>query len=60
MHGAIERLLNGPLRSRMDAIGAEIRSRDGVTKAAVAIERVGIAAGAAGGTGTAETGDARR
>jgi MGT family glycosyltransferase len=60
MHAAIERLLTGPLRSRMDRIGAEIRSRDGLTKAAEAIERVGVAAGAAGGAGTAETGDARR
>jgi UDP:flavonoid glycosyltransferase YjiC (YdhE family) len=51
MHGAIERLLGGPLRSRMADIGADIRSRDGLAKAAEAIERVGVAAGRAGATG---------
>jgi UDP:flavonoid glycosyltransferase YjiC (YdhE family) len=41
---AIERLLgDGALRARMGAIGAEIRSRDGVGKAAAAIESAGLA-----------------
>ncbi|HEX3427364.1 MAG TPA: glycosyltransferase [Candidatus Limnocylindrales bacterium] len=41
---AIERLLgDGSLRARMRAIGAEIRSRDGVGKAAAAIESAGLA-----------------
>jgi UDP:flavonoid glycosyltransferase YjiC (YdhE family) len=31
------------LRTRMAGIGAEIRARDGVAKAAAAIERVGLA-----------------
>ncbi len=41
--GAIERLLGDPVRERMAAIGAEIRGRDGVARAAEAIERVGLA-----------------
>jgi UDP:flavonoid glycosyltransferase YjiC (YdhE family) len=42
--GAIERLLgDGELRTRMAGIGAEIRARDGVARAAAAIERVGLA-----------------
>ena len=46
--GAIERLLGDvALRDRMSAIGAQIRSRDGVARAADAIEAVGVLAGAA-------------
>ena len=42
--GAIERLLaDGELRTRMAGIGAEIRARDGVARAADAIEAVGLA-----------------
>ena len=41
---AIERLLaDGELRTRMAGIGAEIRARDGVARAADAIEAVGLA-----------------
>jgi len=43
--GAIEELLrNVELRTRMAGIEAEIRARDGVAKAAAAIEAVGLAA----------------
>ncbi len=46
--GAIERLLGDvALRERMNSIGTEIRSRDGVALAADAIEAVGVRAGAA-------------
>jgi UDP:flavonoid glycosyltransferase YjiC (YdhE family) len=42
--GAIDRLLaDTALRGRLAAIGAEIRSRDGVATAAAAVERVGLA-----------------
>jgi UDP:flavonoid glycosyltransferase YjiC (YdhE family) len=42
--GAIERLLGDVrLRERMAGIGTEIRARDGVAKAAAAIESVGLA-----------------
>ncbi len=42
--GAIDGLLtDGELRTRMAGIGAEIRARDGVAKAAAAIESVGLA-----------------
>jgi MGT family glycosyltransferase len=47
--GAIDRLLGGPLPGRMATIAADIRARDGVTRAAEAIEAVGIRAGAATG-----------
>ena len=41
--GAIDRLLgDADLRGRMARIGAEIRARDGVAKAAAAIEAVGL------------------
>ncbi len=41
--GAIERLLgDADLRGRMARIGAEIRAKDGVAKAAAAIESVGL------------------
>ncbi len=43
--GAIDRLLGDvALRTRLAGIGAEIRTRDGVAKAAAAIEAVGLAA----------------
>jgi MGT family glycosyltransferase len=43
--GAIDRLLGDvELRTRLAGIGAEIRGRDGVARAAAAIERVGLAA----------------
>ncbi|MBO0846459.1 MAG: glycosyl transferase [Nocardioides sp.] len=42
--GAVDRLLaDTDLRTRMDAIGADIRSRDGLRKGAEIIERVGLA-----------------
>jgi UDP:flavonoid glycosyltransferase YjiC (YdhE family) len=42
--GAIDRLLaDTARRGRLAAIGAEIRSRDGVATAAAAVERVGLA-----------------
>ena len=48
LRGAIDRLLgDNPLRQRMTGIGAEIRARDGVARAADAIEAVGVRAGAA-------------
>ena len=40
--GTIDRLLVSPVRERLVGIGAEIRSRDGVARAAEAIERVGL------------------
>jgi MGT family glycosyltransferase len=41
LRGAIDALLgDAALRSRLDAIGADIRSRDGVTRAADLIEAV--------------------
>ncbi|HEX5823104.1 MAG TPA: nucleotide disphospho-sugar-binding domain-containing protein [Candidatus Limnocylindrales bacterium] len=44
LNGAIERLLaDADLRGRMARTGAEIRARDGVAKAADAIESVGVA-----------------
>ncbi|MEA2518749.1 MAG: hypothetical protein QOF49_829 [Chloroflexota bacterium] len=44
LHGAIDRLLgDADLRGRMARNGAEIRARDGVAKAADAIETVGLA-----------------
>ncbi len=44
LRGAIDRLLGDvELRTRMAGIGAEIRARDGVAKAAAAIESVGLA-----------------
>jgi MGT family glycosyltransferase len=51
LHGAIERLLEGSLRSRLAEIGASIRARDGVTTAAEAIERVGMGSTPAGAAG---------
>ena len=45
MVGAIDRLLaDGALRTRLDEVSREIRSRDGVTAAAGHIERVGLEA----------------
>ena len=45
LRGAIAELLGDvPLRTRMAGIGAEIRARDGVARAAAAIEQVGLAA----------------
>ena len=42
LHGAIDRLLSDDeLRSRMDRMGQAIRDRDGLTKGADIIERVG-------------------
>jgi MGT family glycosyltransferase len=51
LRGAIDRLLGGDLARRMAEIGAEIRAKDGVAKAAEAIEAVGAdaAAGVAAG-----------
>jgi MGT family glycosyltransferase len=44
LSGAIEKLLaDNDLRARLDAIGARIRERDGLTKGADIIERVGLA-----------------
>ena len=46
--GAIDQLLgDNALRERMTGIGAKIRARDGVARAADAIEAVGVRAGAA-------------
>ena len=43
LRGAIDRLLgDADLRGRMARIGAEIRARDGVAKAAEAIESAGL------------------
>jgi UDP:flavonoid glycosyltransferase YjiC (YdhE family) len=47
--GAIDRLLGGSLPARMATIAADIRARDGVTRAAEAIEAVGVRAGTAAG-----------
>ena len=48
LSGAIDRLLgDAALRRRLVEIGAEIRTRDGVTRAAEAIEAVGVQAGTA-------------
>ena len=45
LRSAIDGLLaDGELRTRLAGIGAEIRARDGVAKAAAAIEAVGLAA----------------
>jgi MGT family glycosyltransferase len=49
LRGAIDRLLAGTLPRRMAEIGAEIRAKDGVARAAEAIEAVGAGAGAAAG-----------
>jgi UDP:flavonoid glycosyltransferase YjiC (YdhE family) len=44
LRGAIDHLLDDvELRGRMARIGAEIRAKDGVAKAAAAIESVGLA-----------------
>jgi MGT family glycosyltransferase len=43
LNGAVDRLLaDTPLRSRLDEIGTRIRDRDGLTKGADIIERVGL------------------
>ena len=42
LRDAVDRLLASPVRERLVAIGADIRSRDGVARAAAAIERVGL------------------
>jgi UDP:flavonoid glycosyltransferase YjiC (YdhE family) len=43
LSGAIEKLLaDTDLRARLDAIGARIRARDGLSKGADIIERVGL------------------
>ncbi|HSL34286.1 MAG TPA: nucleotide disphospho-sugar-binding domain-containing protein, partial [Candidatus Limnocylindrales bacterium] len=47
--GAIDRLLGGSLPARMATIAADIGARDGVTRAAEAIEEVGVRAGTAAG-----------
>jgi len=47
LRGAIDRLLGGGLPGRMAQIGAEIRAKDGVARAAEAIEAVGAGVGAA-------------
>ena len=47
LRGAIDRLLGGGLPRRMAEIGAEIRAKDGVARAAEAIEAVGVGVGAA-------------
>jgi MGT family glycosyltransferase len=48
LSGAIDHLLgDAGLRNRMTAIGTEIRARDGVARAATAIEAVGVRAAAA-------------
>jgi MGT family glycosyltransferase len=49
LRGAIDRLLGGDLSRRMAEIGAEIRAKDGVARAAEAIEAVGARAGATAG-----------
>jgi MGT family glycosyltransferase len=52
--GAIERLIGDvALRDRMAGIGAEIRGRDGVARAADAIEAVGVRAGVSSGAAAA-------
>jgi MGT family glycosyltransferase len=52
LRGAIDTLLGGTLSRRMAEVGAEIRARDGVARAAEAIEAVGM--GARVGTPTGE------
>ena len=47
LHGAIEGLLASPIRGRLAEVSREIRSRDGVARAAEAIAAVGIRAGTA-------------
>ena len=47
LRGAIDRLLAGDLPRRMAEIGAEIRAKDGVARAAEAIEAVGAGVAAA-------------
>ena len=47
LRGAIDRLLGGDLPRRMAEIGAEIRAKDGVARAAEAIEAVGAGVAAA-------------
>jgi UDP:flavonoid glycosyltransferase YjiC (YdhE family) len=47
--GAIDRLLSGALPARMAGISREIRARDGVARAAEAIEAVGLRAESAAG-----------
>jgi UDP:flavonoid glycosyltransferase YjiC (YdhE family) len=43
LHGAVERLLaDTDLRARLDEIGRNIRARDGLTRGADIIERVGL------------------
>src|SRR3712207_3147414 len=43
LNGAIDRLLaDTDLRARMDAMGARIRERDGLTRGADIIERIGL------------------
>jgi MGT family glycosyltransferase len=43
LNGAVDRLLaDTALRSRLDEIGTRIRARDGITKGADIIERVGL------------------
>ncbi len=49
LRGAIDRLLGGGLPRRMAEIGAEIRAKDGVARAAEAIEAVGAGVGATAG-----------
>jgi MGT family glycosyltransferase len=49
LRGAIDRLLGGELPRRMAEIGAEIRAKDGVARAAEAIEAVGAGAGTGAG-----------
>jgi MGT family glycosyltransferase len=51
LRGAIDRLLAGDLSRRMAEIGALIRAKDGVTRAADAIEAVGVAAGSGAAAG---------
>jgi MGT family glycosyltransferase len=50
LRGAITRLIGDVgLRNRLASIGAEIRAKDGVAKAAEAIEAVGVRSGASAG-----------
>jgi MGT family glycosyltransferase len=51
LRGAIDRLLAGDLSRRMAEIGAEIRAKDGVARAAEAIESIGVAAGSGAAAG---------
>jgi MGT family glycosyltransferase len=52
LRGAIDRLLGGDLSRRMAEMGAEIRAKDGVARAAEAIEAVGAGAGTGAGAAT--------